>query len=398
MIGISLANICEDMTILQIDTSRGFGGQQEWVLRLSNALSARGHQVILACRPETLLAWMGAERGLRVLPLPVRNSVDLWAIGTLVRTIRREGVEIIHTHNAATSWAAWFAAHAWPFGSQRPALIRTRHLMKKSRYGFPYRYLSDRVVVVSEHLRSYLVQEVGIPSSKVVVISPGVETDFYQPAFNGEEIRQELAIPAEVPVIGMIAFLRREKGQSVLIEAAPTILSRFPNVYFLLVGSGGDERRLRGLAREKGIERHVIFTGYRTDIPRLLTAIDLFVAPSFSEALGISILEAMSMEKPVIASNVGGIPEVISNEKNGLLIPPGDPGAFAEAILSLLCNSQRAEKLGKSARKTVEERYHLHRAVDDTVSLYQSVREEIRHGRIGSRHSNLDVPPREQIL
>ena len=385
------------MMILQVDTSRGFGGQQEWVLRLSDALAKSGHRVILACSPDTPLARRGAERGLPMLALPVRNSLDLRAIQTLARTIRREKIDVIHTHNAITSWLAWFAGHAWPLVPRRPALIRTRHLMKKTRYGFPYRYLSDRVVAVSAHLQSYLVEEMGVPSSKVTVISPGIDTELYKPAPGKERVRAELGIPAGVPVIGMIAFLRRDKGQWVLIEAAPTILSRFPEARFLLVGSGGDEQKLRNSVRERGMEERFIFTGYRTDIPRLLTAIDFVAAPSLREGLGVSILEAMAAEKPVVASGVGGILEVVSDGENGLLAPPGNATALAETLLSLLTDPGRAKKMGEAGRKMVEQRYSLDRAVDQTVALYQSTRAERGHGRGASRGSDLNVPSRKRI-
>ncbi|MBI3804402.1 MAG: glycosyltransferase family 4 protein [Nitrospirae bacterium] len=380
-----------------MDTSRGFGGQQEWILRLSAALIKSGHRVVLICRPDTPLARKGAERGIPLWTLSVRNSLDLRAVLSLARLICQEEVEVVHTHNAVTSWLAWFAGHAWPLVPRRPVLVRTRHLANKSRYRFPYRLLSDRVVAVSEYLRSYLVEELRLSPAKVVVSSPGIDTDLYRTASVERGVHEEFGIPSGVPVIGTVAFLRKEKGQSVLIEAAPAILARFPETRFLLVGSGGDEKNLRRQVREEGLEQHFIFTGYRSDIPRLLAAVDLFVAPSLKEALGISILEAMAMEKPVVASGVGGILEVISNRENGLLVPSGNAAALSAALLFLLVHPKRAEQLGRRARRTVEERYNLQHAVEQTVALYRHIQEEIRHGKVAPTCSDFDVPPREPL-
>lgn len=369
--------IFTDMVILQMDSARGFGGQQEWVLRLASALAREGHRTVLICRPGTPLARQGKERGIPVVPLPIRNSLDLRATLALAWIVFRERADVIHTHNAVTSWVAWLAAHARPFVSGRPALVRTRHLASRSRYGFPYRLLSDRVVAVSEHLRSYLLDALRVPPSKVEVISPGIDTDLYCAASAGRGAREEWGIPAAAPVIGMIAFLRSEKGQSVLIDAASVVLSRFPETRFLLVGSGGDEGALRLRVKERGIAERFIFTGYRSDVPRLLAEVDLFVAPSLKEGLGISILEAMAMKKPIVASAVGGIVELISDGGNGLLVRPGSAAALGEGIVSLLADPKRAAQLGENARRTVEERYLLRGAVDRTVALYQRIQEEI---------------------
>jgi len=366
------------MVILQVETSRGFGGQEEWVLCLSTALMRRGHKVQIVCRPDTPVARKADELGVSRWDLQIRNSLDPRAVFGLLRIIWREKVEVIHTHDAKTTWAAYFASRLSSLYFNRPVLIRTRHLVYNSRYVFPYKYLSDRAVMVSKYLRDYLVEEKGIASSKIHIIPPGVDTDLFCINSVESNARQELGIPKEVPVIGMVAFLRGEKGHRILIEAARVVLCFYPEARFLLVGSGQAEEALRKLVSQWSMEGHFIFTGYRTDVPRLLAAMDIFVLPSLREAMPISLMEAMAMEKPVIASRVGGIPEVLVDRETGLLVPPGDPIALADGILYLLSHPSLAQTWGRNGRSTIEERYSLQSVVDRTIALYQNLKDEIR--------------------
>lgn len=367
------------MVILQMEASRGFGGQEEWVLRLTTALAKRGHRIGISCYPNSPVSRKTEDMGLLQWPLRIRNSLDPKAILGLLRIIRRKGIEVIHTHDAKTTWTAYFASR---LSLRRPVLVRTRHLIHHSKYAFPYTFLSDRVVPVSQHLRNYLVEDLGVSPSKVVVISPGVDTDLFNAETTDPTVRKEFGIPRGVPVIGTVAFLRDEKGHRFLVEAARTVLQRHADTYFLFVGSGSktQEGVLRGMITQRGMEDHFVFTGYRTDIPRLLAAMDIFVLPSIREAMGISIVEAMAMKKPVIASRTGGIPEVLVNEETGLLVPPGDPVALADAILFLLSHPTLGQKWGENGRQRVEKGYSLESACNQTVALYRNLLEEIHCG------------------
>jgi len=365
------------MVILQVETSRGFGGQEEWVLRLSAALMRRGHEVQIACRPGTTVAHKADALSIPRQDLEIRNSLVPAAVLGLLRIVRQEKVEVIHTHDAKTTWAAYFASHLSSLYFNRPVLIRTHHPAYNNRYALSYRYLSDRVVLLSQHLRDYLVAEKGIASSKVHIIPPGVDTDLFSTGSVKSNARQELGISQKAPVIGMVACLRGEKGHRILIEAARVVLCFYPEARFLLVGSGQTEEALHKLVSRWTMKGHFIFTGYRPDVPPLLAAMDIFVLPSLRETMPISLMEAMAMEKPVIASRVGGIPEVLTNKETGLLVPPGDSAALADGILYLLSHPSLAQEWGKNGRRVIEERYSLQSVVDRTIALYQNLKEEI---------------------
>jgi glycosyltransferase involved in cell wall biosynthesis len=365
------------MVILQVETSRGFGGQEEWVLCLSAALARKGHRVRIACCPDSPVSRKADQLGIPRWPLQVRNNLDPKAILGLLWIIRRDRVEVVHTHNVKATWAAYVASHLSSIFFRRPILVRTRYLVYRNRYSFPYSHLSDRVVVVSPYLRDYLVKEKGIASSKVHIIPPGVDTDLFNTKAATPDARQELGIPQGVPVIGMVAFLRAEKGHRILIEAARIVLRYYPETRFLLVGSGQIEGSLRNLVEQWGMSERFIFTGYRTDVPRLLAAMDVFVLPSLREVMPISLMEAMAMERPAVASGVGGIPELVVNGETGLLVPPENPVALADGLLFSISHPSVCDTWGKNARKKIEGEYSLRHATDQTVALYKELQAEV---------------------
>ena len=174
----------------------------------------------------------------------------------------------------------------------------------------------------------------------------------------------------DAAIVGVVGRLELEKGHPTLLEAWPRVLDRVPNAYLLIVGEGSRLDALRGIVRDLGVERHVIFTGRRDDIPAVTAAFDVAVLPSYREAQGLSILEAMAMSRPVVASNVGGIPEMIESGVNGLLVPPQDPAALADAIVRLLVDHPFADTLGRAGHDTVHDRFCIQLMVNAVQELY----------------------------
>lgn len=163
------------------------------------------------------------------------------------------------------------------------------------------------------------------------------------------------------------------KGHSILFYAFEQLVRDFPFLKLLIVGTGPEKKRLEEQARELGIAGNVIFAGFRKDIPEVLTAVDIVVQPSLSEGFGLSIIEAMAMEKPVVASAVGGVPEIIKNRVNGLLVPPGDPIALSEAITSVLELPGLARELARSGRETVEKKFTAEAMARKTAEVYEKL-------------------------
>lgn len=218
------------------------------------------------------------------------------------------------------------------------------------------------------------VKRSNIPQEKIRVIYAGLDAEYLRHEFeDGNSVKQELNIPFDSPVIGSVGDLRFIKGHHLIIKAAPLILQEFPSTVFIFVGSDFTKGELHRLAQETGFGNHFHFVGFRFDSVRFISAMDVLLQPSLSEGLPRALLEAMSMSKPVIASSVGGIPEIIRDEVNGCLVSPNDPEILAERTCKVLANPSLKIELGKQAYETVKEKFSLERMLQEFESLYESL-------------------------
>lgn len=245
--------------------------------------------------------------------------------------------------------------------------------------------LADHIVVNAEAIKRDLLQR-GYDAERLSVIPNGIDCEHFRLPGNGEAVRREWSIPPDAPVVGVLARLLRIKGQDVFLRAAALIASTNPQVRFVIVGDNNIDQQykeeLKELTRRLGLEDRVIFTGFRTDVPDLLAALSVVVSPSLGlEGLSNSLLESMAAGVPVVATRVGGTPEIVEDGVSGLLVPPGDPEALAAALSRLLQDRITAKRLGQSARRQVFSRYSLEQAVASTERLYHDLLLRARHKR-----------------
>jgi glycosyltransferase involved in cell wall biosynthesis len=210
----------------------------------------------------------------------------------------------------------------------------------------------------------------GIPANKIKVIYPGVDTQEFSPI--GKK-------PSEkpFPVIGCLGNIRFIKGHQTLLEAIPAIVAKFPDALFYFIGSDFTGGKITSLATKLGVDRYVRFLGFQEDVRHHMRDFDIFLHPSFSEGLPRAILEAMSLEKTVIASNVGGIPEIITSGENGILVQPGDPGLLAAKTIELLRDPQLINQLGKQARITIQSKFRVDQMLSGFQKMYSTALEMI---------------------
>lgn len=232
--------------------------------------------------------------------------------------------------------------------------------------------VNHRIIAVSEMVRDTLVQRTGITPGSIEVIYNGVDLDRYDPRKVHSNVKQELGLSNKDYLVGVIGALNHNKNQKTLIEAARHVLAKRRDVHFVMVGRG-DPHDLRQLSQELGVASKVHFLGVRRDVPQILKSLDIYVVTSLSEGVSISLLEAMAMKKPVIATQVGGNPEVISSDDVGILVLPNRPDILATEILSLLAEPERLLRLGEDARKRVMEVFNLDLAIARYERLYRSV-------------------------
>jgi len=232
----------------------------------------------------------------------------------------------------------------------------------------------DLVVTNSAAARDGMVKLRNFPHAKLRVVHTGIEDQEVNPKVR-KEIRRQYHIPPSMKVVGMVGAFEPYKGHRYLLESIPLIKKKISNVKFILVGDGTIRKEMEDFAHSRGLSGDVIFTGYYPEsrIKDIIDVFDVFVLPSLHEGLPYVILEAMSLGKPIVATNVGGIPEQLTNGVSGILVPPRDPKALADAIISLLTDKRKARKLGLEARKKVKRSFTLKLMVSSMEELFMSI-------------------------
>jgi glycosyltransferase involved in cell wall biosynthesis len=229
----------------------------------------------------------------------------------------------------------------------------------------------DRVVAVSVAARDFLVEAKRIPEKKVIVVPNGRDLSFFRPGRGGAGVRQELGLGPDQPVLGIVGRLEAQKGHSVALKALRKIADTRPDVRLLVVGDGSLRESLGQLTAELGLGDHVLFLGYRADVPAVLDAADVIVLPSFYEGMPLSAIEAAAMAKPIVATAVDGTSEVVEDGVTGRLVPPGDAEALGDAILPLLGQPELGASFGRAGRQRALERFDLSVQVARMTRVYK---------------------------
>ena len=254
--------------------------------------------------------------------------------------------------------------------------VTTCHGFFKARGGrllFPC--WGSKVIAISEPVREHLVNKLKVPKENTALIYNGVDTDKFFKDYTQEEkdnFRLQYKLSND-PIIGIISRLSSVKGHKYLLLAFAQVLKQNPAAQLLIIGDGPEKRRLVALAKKLKISNKVIFGKSTADTTKPLSIIDIFVLPSIQEGLGLSLLEAMAMAKPVVASDVGGIYTLVEHQVNGLLTISADEKSLAQAITALLSDKETALKMGQAGRKMVKEKFSLAKMVEETRNLYREV-------------------------
>ena len=218
-----------------------------------------------------------------------------------------------------------------------------------------------------------MVTAAGISPERVVTIPAGVDGERFHPGVSGVEVRKELGL-GEAPVVGLVANVRGSKGHNIFLEAARTVIAGRPDARFLIVGDGVGFDEVSRRVRDMSLDHTILLTGFRRDIPEVMAALDVLVLPSIrSEAIPQVIPQALAVGTPVVASTVGGSPELVRDGENGRLVAPGDARALAEAILALLGDPGRARAMALAGQAMVRERYTIDATMARTTDVYRAL-------------------------
>ncbi len=374
------------LTILHTESSTGWAGQEMRIILEAREMKKLGHRIIIAVQPGSGIIPAIDREVFEKKILNMRKKDFIISIVYLMKTIAKYKVDIVNTHSSWDSWIASIAARA---SRCRPIILRTRHLSTPVSKGIlsriVYQYLPHLIITTGNSIREALINSNRFPENKIISIPTGVDLDVFYPRPINNTLRTKLGISREDKAIGTIAALRSWKGHDYLLEAAKILIEKRKGIKFVIAGDGPRYSHLMEKAASLGIKDWVLFLGYRDDINDVLSTLDMVVLPSYAnEGIPQSILQAMAMEKPVVASSAGSIPEIIYNKETGILVEPKNPTALAEGITFMLDNQDLARTTATNARKLVESKHSLKHMVSRIEEIYsrmfQLKYKEMDHG------------------
>ncbi len=356
------------MRILHIDDQRGWRGGEQQAAYLIRGLERLGHtNVIAGCPGCPFLLRGGSDATVRVAA-PFLGEGDMYTAWVIARAVRKHRVDILHAHSSHAHTMAILARHMARRGkvvvSRRVDFPPKANAFNRWKYRQP-----DRLVAISHHIGAILLH-FGIGHDQLRVVRSAIDPSRLEvPALD----RQTLGIASDAPLLGNVAALVGHKDQATLLAAMPKVLHALPNLHLVIAGEGELRGRLEAQMDALNLKKNVRLLGYRDDVPALLRALDAFVLSSKMEGLGTSVLDAMACGLPVVATSGGGIPEMVIDGVTGLLAPPENPEALADAIVRLFQDTALARRLGEEARRHVHREFTVDRMVEGNVRVYEEV-------------------------
>jgi glycosyltransferase involved in cell wall biosynthesis len=373
------------MFSIHVDTARTWRGGQRQVLLTVLGLRERGHRALLVAHPDGELARRASE-GHDLIRLAPRSEVDLHAAWKLSRIIKELRPDVVQAHDPHAVAVAALALSFMTSG-KCPALIASRrvafHLKGNAFSRWKYHQV-DCFVAASAAIHRMLIED-GVDPQKVVTIHEGIDVQRVQ-AERAVNIHAELWLPTHAPIVGTAGALTQEKGHRHLIDAAALVVREVPDARFVIFGEGELRPVLEKQVRDLNLDKHVFLSGFRADILGIIRSFDVFVMSSLAEGLGTSLLDAMALSKATIASDTGGIPEVVAHGETGLLVAPRDPQALAAAISDLLKNPERRTRMGQAGLERVNRLFSAELMVEKTLDVYRA-RAARRGGVAGTDHA-----------
>ena len=369
------------MKIALLTDSDVFAGTERHMLDLGVELRALGVEPLLVCPASGELARRGRTEDLPVLGLEKRPGIDLGAVRQLGRWLAAGAFDLIHAHNGRTALQASLALRVAPRG----ALVATQHFLEPARARrrglaglagrLLHRLADHRIrfhIAISQAVGDALLARRETDPAKLRVVLNGIRDPRARRLAAPAETRARFDVPADAPLLVCLARLEPEKGVDVLLDALPAVARALPAVRCLVAGQGSLENPLRERIARAGLQTSVRLLGFLDDPLSLLDAADLFVLPSLAEPFGLSILEAMALGKPVVATRAGGPLEIVREGRTGLLAPPGESAPLADAIKTVLAPTGLAAGMGPAAREDFLARFTARRMAGEILAVYRA--------------------------
>jgi glycosyltransferase involved in cell wall biosynthesis len=365
--------------VVHLLKATGIAGAETHLLSLLPALRGQGIEsgVILLEDPRReprALRERLQQSGIAVQTLPIRWHLDPGLPPRLEEALRRTPFDILHAHLPHGEVYGELAMRAFPSAH----FVVSRHNDDRFRRWLPIQWAfaasirrADRIIAISQSVRRFLIETERAPVDKIEVIPYGLDAEAFARDATPGAFRAEIGARG-IPLAGFIGRMTGQKGVDVLLRAFAQVERRHPTVKLILAGDGPDRPSLMRLAKSLGLQR-VMFLGWRNDAANILADIDLLVVPSRWEGFGLVVLEAMAMGKPVAASKVSALPEIVVPGETGLLLTPGSTDELAEAMTTVLSDPERAAQMGSRGRERVVKEFPVERMARRTAELYRSL-------------------------
>lgn len=352
------------------------GGAENLASNIAVDIKNRGvyNPIICLTRRGGVLEQKLSESGVKYYILGRNHRFEIYKFYRIRKIIHDENIKLIHAHKPGSNF--WAGILGKIFGLPVISHLHT-HPDELGRIGGKaitkfIASMSSKIISISENVRLSLIEDEGISPSKIVAIQNGIKyRDYVQEPNNN--LKAELGIDPDSKVIAIIAAFRKEKNHEMLLRAAKELLDKKQGYTFLLIGDGELREQIEMKARDLGISGSCIFTGLRTDIPNILSIIDIGVLCSVYEGIPLVVLEYMAASKPAICTDIKGVHEIIEDDRNGLLIPLDDTSALARAIERLCEDQSFADELRKNGFKTVSENFSEETMINKIENLYDKV-------------------------
>ena len=366
--------------ILLLRSSIGVYGAERVILELAKCFTDDGVNIIIGVvqnkhNSSTELASAAEALSLKNEVFHCRQPFDPMTALAIRRFIKKNSISIVNSHGYKANFYAFMATlnnnvsciptcHPWPGTNDSLKAKFYTSLDMRLLKRFP------KIVAISEEVKKEIL-DAGISENKITVIENGIDLLKFSNHYDTEKLRKDLGIRSGVTIIGTVGRLSPEKGQLDFLNAAKLLKQSHKEVFFLIVGDGPLRVSLQTAIEEMQLHNNVLITGIRNDIPEILSLLDIFVLPSHSEGLPMALLEAMAAKKPIIATSVGAIPNLLSQKESGILIPPGNVNLLKNAMAVLIKNSSKANIIAQNAHSIVVERYSSKRMTEQYQAVYQ---------------------------
>ncbi len=357
------------MRILHIDEQTSWRGGEQQACWLIQGLYSYGFEVYAIGKENSeFINRLSKDFKIKTFALPLSSEFDLYSAYKIARICKAERINIIHAHTSHAHSLAiisrFFYAEPKIVVSRRVSFPPNKNFFSKWKYNHV-----DLILAVSYYVAKIL-KGYGVPENKIQVVRSSINLSHINVS---PYTKSELGIEENKKILINAGALVPHKDHLTLLNAFAMVIDSFPDTILLIVGSGPLQESIQSRVDALKLNQHVQMLGYRNDVPRLIRTADLYVSSSWSEGLGTSILEALACEKPVIATEAGGVSEMVIDHNTGLLVPNQNPEELAKAINYMLSNPEEAKKMAKRGRAHIEKHFTVERMVDETVSVYKKL-------------------------